>query len=119
MDKTTIELARDRRLRRKLLVALRIANQVSPSGQLSGQFLRDQVRDYLRGEPSFESDSHALDLLRSLVAAGYVEESDGRRRRGESFGLEHMLYRISEKGMRLLIEALPPDPMIEDERIQG
>ena len=118
-EKREMELSRDRRLRRKLLHALRLANQISPSGKLSGDFLRNEVRGFMRGEADFIDDEHALDLLRSLVASGYVEEKDERTRRGERWGLVNLMYRISEKGLRLLVEALPPDPLIEDERIQG
>ena len=55
-------------------------------------------------------------LVRDLISAGYVEERDDRGYRWQRQCVDTMSYRITAKGTLLLVEELPVDPLVEDER---
>lgn len=108
---------RDKRLRRRMLSTLRLARAMSPKGGLSGRSLRDNVDGVMPTDQQTENDEHALGLLRDMTAKGYFEESPLPRRRGQSFGLDYLFYRITARGVSLWEESIPPDPDVDDDRI--
>lgn len=102
---------RDSRIRRKILVALQITQSVMPdTKELSGTALMEE-------EPRFEDETHALKLLRELVAWELITERDKRTRKSQQAGLDVLMYQISGKGLSLLNEDVAPVPGVWDERI--
>jgi hypothetical protein len=111
--------ARDRRLRKKLLFVLYMSRGHSQTGFLSGRFLADQAGSLVGRGQGFESDGHAMGLVRDLVNASLVTEKPlGFLRRGERFGLDHVQFAITDAGTVLCIEddSRPPHPLVDDER---
>ncbi len=108
--------ARDRRLRRALLDALYHSRQ-SPRGGLHGRPLVDLVQATAPAGSGFEDDGHAVQLIRDLSNKGLVAEELLTRRRGETFGPEHLFVRITDKGSMLVREQVPADPDVDDDRI--
>ena len=109
---------RDARLRRKLLFVLYLARANSPTGFISGRRLVDDAGGLAARDCGFESDDHALALARDLCNAGYATEKPlGYLRRGERFGLDHCQFAITSIGTKLHLEQMPPDVLVDDERI--
>lgn len=108
--------ARDRRLRRQLLTAL-FECRASPSGWTGAVTLRDLAEAVFSDDQRFENEQHCIALLRDLLVKGLVEERQKTRRRDETFSLKHLEYRILGPGLNLHLEAAPPDPMIDDDRV--
>ena len=93
------------------------AAKVRPeSGWVSGRFVYDIVDGALPGGQQFDGDDHFAALARDLISAGYVEERDDRRYRWQRQGIDLTSYRITARGTLLLLEELPADPLVEDER---
>ena len=111
----TIE--RDKRLRRGILRALYVAMQNSPSGELSGLSLKDEAELGLPFDQKFTDDVHAMGLMRHMVLKGYATERSAGRRKGELFGLRHLVFRITSQGAELHMENREPDPDVDDDRI--
>lgn len=112
------EHRRDKRLRKRLLQVLHAARVRPEYGWASGRFVYDVVDGALPGGEQFESDEHLLGLMRDLIAAGYVEERDDRTRGWQIFGVDWVSYRITNHGTALVIEAIDPDPLVEDDRLK-
>ena len=117
MDVELANRKRDKRLRRKLLNTLKLSRAHSPSGYLGGETLRDLVDGVMARDQRFEDERHALELMLDLVNGGYAERKNLTRRRNEQFGLRHVELRITDKGLKLWSEEIPPDPLIDDDRI--
>lgn len=113
------EHRRDRRLRKRLLQALHAARVRPESGWCSGQLLYDLVDGALPGGQQFDSDLHMLGLVRDLVNCRCAQERDDRRRDTDPFGLELMSFRITSHGSALALEAIDPDPLVEDSRTRA
>ena len=107
---------RDQRLRKRLLQVLDAAKVRPESGWVGGRFVYDVVDGALPGGQEFESDDHFAALMRDLIASGYVEERDDRRYRWQRQAIDTTSYRVTAKGTLLLVEELPVDPLVEDER---
>ena len=107
---------RDQRLRRRILMVMDAAKIRPESGWMTGRFVYDVVDGALPGGQQFDSDDHLAALLRDLVGSGYAEERDDRLYRWQRQSIDLTSYRITPKGTSLLIEELPVDPLIEDER---
>ncbi|QOV90901.1 hypothetical protein [Humisphaera borealis] len=108
---------RDAWLCRRLIDSLALARDKSPTGDRSGPSLKREAQS---GEPhdgGFDSDDHCLRLCRDLRDWGLVVEQVGTIRRIERFGLEHVTYRLSDKGLQLVREQIPPMPGVWDERL--
>jgi hypothetical protein len=106
---------RDARLRRSLLWTLDFCKNERPGGLVPGQKLMDWS-DIKGG--GFENENHALSLIRDLINLELVTEKTAiLRHKFEKFGLRHMEYGITAKGKSLLDEHLPPEPLIDDERV--
>jgi hypothetical protein len=118
MNVDVAEHRRDRRLRKRLLLALHAARVRPHSGWASGRFLYDLVDGATPGGQRFESDLHMLGLARDLVHAKLAEERDDRRRENEPFGLDVLSYRVTSHGSALALEAVDPDPLVEDGRVR-
>jgi hypothetical protein len=116
MDLELARKKRDRRLRRRLLSALKMSLSMSPRGGLSGPVLMDAT-DSMTPGTGYEDERHCLELCRSLTAKGLIEEELIQRRRGQGFGLDYVFFKITAKGLSLQEESSPPDPDIDDERI--
>jgi hypothetical protein len=116
MDTQHANDKRDLRLRKRILQLLHAARVRPEFGWVSGRFLYDVIDGALPGGQRFEDDDHLLGLLRDLIGAAYVEERDDRRREWERFGLDVMSYRVTPRGTALLLEGIPPDPLVEDQR---
>jgi hypothetical protein len=110
-------MQRDRRLRRHLLTALYKCLS-SPSGWTGAIKLQDIVNGLAPPDQGFEDDEHCLGLLRQLQIKGLIEERKTPRRRDERFGLRHVEYRILALGLSLHNESAPPDPDIDDDRVE-
>lgn len=109
MEQTTIK--QNRRLRRRIL---QLADAAKASGGLRGRMLMDILAD---GPAGPEDDQALIGLCRDLGNAGFLAEKDLRKRVGDRFGLDHLLYSITALGTSLLSEGIPPHPLVEDERI--
>ena len=118
MSIDVVEHRRDRRLRKRLLLALHAARVRPQSGWASGRFLYDLVDGATPGGEQFESDLHLLGLLRDLVNAKLAEERDDRARENQAFGIDALSYRITSHGSALALEAVDPDPLVEDGRVR-
>ncbi len=108
---------RDRRLRRRLLAAL-FDCRTSPSGWTGALKLRDMADNASSAEEErFQTELHCVALLRDLATKGLAEERRKAQKRGQVFGLRHLKYRILAAGLDLHLEAAPPDPLIDDDRV--
>ena len=116
MNTETANRRRDQRLRKRLLQVLDAAKIRPESGWASGRFIFDVVDGALPGGQQFESDDHFAALMRDLVAAGYVEERDDRQYKRQRPSIDLTSYRVTAKGTLLLVEELPVDALVEDER---
>jgi len=116
MNTETASKRRDQRLRRRLLQVMDAAKVRPESGWVSGRFVYDVVDGALPGGQEFESDDHFAALMRDLIASGYVEERDDRRYTWQRQTIDATSYRITAKGTLLLVEELPVDPLVEDQR---
>src|SRR3954468_22239759 len=116
MNPDYAEHKRDRRLRKRILQALHAARVRPQAGWMSGRFLYDLVDGALPGGQRFDSDLHLLGLARDLVNAGYAQERDDRLRPNEPFSLDTLSFRVTSQGTALALEAIEPDPLIEDSR---
>ncbi|QOV91641.1 hypothetical protein [Humisphaera borealis] len=109
------EHRRDRRLRKRLLQALHAVRVRPEGGWVTGRFAFDLVDGAQPGGERFESDIHALGLLRDLVNSHYAQERDDRPTR-EPFTLESVSYRVTAAGTAVVLELTDPDPLLEDSR---
>jgi hypothetical protein len=116
MNTETASRRRDQRLRRRLLQVMDAAKVRPESGWVTGRFVYDVVDGALPGGQQFDSDDHFAALMRDLISSAYVEERDDRRYRWQRQTIDHTSYRITAKGTLLLVEELPVDPLVEDER---
>lgn len=110
------EHRRDRRLRKRLLLALHAVRVRPQGGWATGRFLADLVDGALPGGQRFDSDLHVLGLLRDLVRARCARERDDRVLGNEPFGLDVLSYRVTSHGSAVALEAVDPHPLIEDAR---
>ena len=108
---------RDRRLRKSLLASLYLAKAYAPTGELGGQALYDNVHGKNGWADRFDSPDHAIRLVRDLVARGYVAERRTAIRAGEPLAPRHLILSCTDKGADLYLEHLPPDRLVEDERL--
>lgn len=113
----------EKRLRKKLLMAISIGCKAAPSGLLPARRAMDDA-DGLMGEGQRFGDGveetpdrHALRLIRDLVAAGLAREQLLTIRRGQSFGVDFLKLAITDAGELLLQEQGPVHPLVDDERI--
>ena len=118
MDIDQAEHKRDRRLRKRLLQVLNAARVRPEFGWASGRFIYDIVDGAIPGGQRFEGDEHMLGLMRDLVSAGYVEERDDRTRTWQPYGVDYLSYRVTNLGTALVLEAIDPDPLVEDSRVR-
>ena len=107
---------RDRRLRRRLL-GLLFESRASPTGWTGALKLRDMADAASSKDQRFQSEQHCIALLRDLVIKGLAKERRKATKRGQVFGLRHLKYRILAAGLELHLEAAPPDPLIDDDRL--
>ena len=114
-EHASFKAGRDRRLRRSLLGVLQAA-RAGPRGGMHGRRLKEAAASPLPPDERFESDDHAVALLRDLEGLGFVTLADERTRRGQEYSIDYVFARISAKGSGLLDEAEPPTPMVDDER---
>ena len=116
MNTETANRKRDQRLRRRLLQVMDAAKVRPESSWVSGRFVFDVVDGALPGGQQFDSDDHFAALVRDLISAGYVEERDDRYYQWQRQSIDSTSYRITAKGTLLLVDELPVDPLVEDER---
>jgi hypothetical protein len=110
------EKQRDRILRKKMLFILSLCTS-SPRGGMGGRQLLMNVAEDVADGLGFESDDHAMRLIRDLVNKRLVTEEILERLRGRIFGPEHLFLRITDAGSRLIRRVAPIDPDIDDERV--
>ena len=116
MNTETADRKRDQRLRKRILQVMDAAKVRPESGWVSGRFVFDIVDGALPGGQCFTDDDHFAALVRDLISSGYVEERDDRYYRWQRQTIDFTSYRITAKGTLLLVEELPVDPLVEDER---
>ena len=114
------KMERDRRLRKAILDTLSLSRYSAPTGRLRGETVVKTVHGGGPFDDQIENDQHAMLLLRSLVFGGYVdEEITTPLRVGESVVRpRNATYRINDKGLQLVNEQLPIDPLVEDGRLR-
>jgi hypothetical protein len=112
------EHKRDRRLRKRLLQVLNAAKVRPDRGWAGGRFIFDIVDGAIPGGQRFDSDEHMLGLMRDLIAGGYVEERDDRAYTWQGHGVDYVSYRVTSLGTALVLEAVDPDPLVEDSRLK-
>src|SRR5687768_16135639 len=117
MNTDQAEHKRDRRLRKRLLQVLNAAKVRPDRGWAGGRFIFDIVDGAIPGGQRFESDEHMLGLMRDLIAGGYVEERDDRAYNWQLPGVDYVSYRVTALGTALVLEAVDPDPLVEDSRL--
>lgn len=121
MDFEAANRARDRRLRRRLLRSLN-QSRVSPTGGIDGQTLMDLVDPVPsrggQGGQGFEDGEHFIRLVRDLKNKQMAEIDISGMRVGQRLAPHHLHIRVTDKGSRLVNETEPPDPDIEDERVE-
>lgn len=111
---TTIDERRDRELRKKLLMVLHIVRGYSPDGSASAGYLLNEALKVCR-PLRFDSDAHALGLMRDLVHLGYATESaNGERRPGEAFGLDWARFTVTAAGSQRYTTGSPLHPLMDD-----
>lgn len=106
------ELARDRRIRSKILTVLYFARQAFSGAGMNGRTVRknlDVNRDF-----KTKSDVHCLGLIRDLVSGGYAQEKDIRASRADENTLDGFEYQITLKGVSLWNQEIPKDPSIDE-----
>jgi hypothetical protein len=110
---------RDKKARRLILTAVKLASGYAARGGLSGASLLDQVNGSMAWDQQIDADD-CVRMVREMETAGYLRLELGTIRRGELFGLKHLdVVAISPKGLDLYVEKLPPDPLIDDERLEA
>lgn len=109
---------RDRKLRRLMLNALVFASKHAPAKQIAALTLVEHVNGFVTDSQQVEDDAHGIDLIRYLVSHGYAEERVVNLRKGEQFGLRHLVVTITARGRDLWEENIPADPGIDDDRIE-
>ena len=107
---------RDARLRNALLEVLHRNLSNHHGGWVTLDFLHDTAAGFKTGDQGFLGRVHCVNLLRDLVALGYVAEEDNREDR-DQFYLDHCTFRITGDGVRFLGRDLPATAMIDDGRI--
>lgn len=116
--KTDAIKTRDERFRRNVLAALYLSRRNSPDGSLSGVALLDTANAPMAYDQKIEDPAEALTLIRDVCALGLATEDAGEsRRRGEIHQLRHCKFTITEKGVSLYLENIPPVPGVWDERV--
>jgi hypothetical protein len=105
---------RDRALRAKILSTLRLAEMTGPLGGLSGDSLRICVDGAMTSVRTFESEEHALRLIRELVAGKLIEETPIQRRRLQP-GLAGWFYKITPDGTAMSLMNDAPGMLDESE----
>jgi hypothetical protein len=118
MDFDTFNLKRDRELRKHLLRTLHRV-QIAPLKGLHGSKLMQYVDDLMPPVKRFESEDHALLLMRELEAKGLATIEDERNGRSQMFSLDRLVVRVTAKGSSLVKMTAPADPDIDDERNMG
>lgn len=116
MDFDAANLKRDRRLRRRLLQTLH-AVRVSPRGGLHGRRLIEIVEATLSPGELFESDDHAIGLLKDLEAKGYATLADERKYpQRQRYSLDWLFAAVTDRGSMLIRETMARDPDVADAR---
>ena len=118
MNTDQAEHRRDQRLRKRLLQVLNAARVRPDFGWAGGRVIYDIGDGALPGGQRFDSDQHMLGLMRDLAAGGYVEERDDRTHNWQTLGVDYTSYRITNLGTALVLEAVDPDPLVEDSRMR-
>lgn len=117
MDFERAKNLRDRRLRRSLLFTLH-ASRHSATGGINGQTLADVVESACADGQGFEDGDHLIRLVRDLENKQMAAVQVGGLRRGQRLRPDHLHVKVLDKGSRLMNETEPPDPDIDDERIE-
>ena len=104
---------RDGELRRSILSALYHSRHVAKGG-LSGRAL---VYVLPTGDAGLEGDDHAVKLIRDVERLGLAKVAPLTRRRGETFGPDHLFATITALGVQLVEEDVPPVPGVDDDRV--
>lgn len=123
MDATTAaQLARDRRLRSRLLRMLHDTRGNDHGGWHTARYFADLLR-LMPGGPGEKpaagrvGDQLVIDLLRDLVAKGFTEERDDRDYEDQDYGADVLSFRVTAAGSSYVNQTLPPDADLPDGRI--
>lgn len=118
MDLTEVKRKRDRLLRRRLLDALYVVREDFPMGRCDGAAWRRIAETGLAPSECFESDAHAMALMRDVEERGYAEITYVRTVAvGGDVTPRHVRHaRLTTKGVELHDGVIDPDPLIEDGR---
>lgn len=115
MDRAHTDRLRDRHLRARMLGALYAARGFrEPS--LAGDVLTRIVDDAVSADRKFASEEHAWALLRDLVQLGLATAPCRQLRRFERENLADLQCSITAKGVALIDQLIPAEPLVEDER---
>lgn len=109
---------RDARIKGHMLVRLGQAMGYAPMEGLTGPTLLGGANDMMLDGQQIETNEDAVRVIREFAAAGYATITYAGRRPSEVLSLKHLsLVKITEKGLRLWREELPPDPSVWQDRI--
>lgn len=119
MDFDAAKNLKNDKLRRKLLDTLYFSRN-APRGGLSGGSLVDNVESNVGDGRGFESESHAMELIRDLAnkKMAIIQSTSPSKLRLNSalFAPDHIFVRITDRGTMLIEKRIPPEPGIHDDR---
>jgi len=111
------ERERDRRMRRRLLGILHDGRANGHGGWMSAAFIRDVLFGVRPGLEGVLDDEHLVELMADLVAKDFVTSQDTREFTWQVLTLDDRQYHITALGSSLMMQSIPADPDIEDDRI--
>ena len=107
---------RERRIRREMLVVINEERGNGFGGWVTARYIVEVLQSSLAQASAPDSDDHAADLLRDLVASGYAQERDDREFTSQPFRLDSWSIHVTAKGTALLAMAIEIDALIADPR---
>jgi hypothetical protein len=110
---------RDARIRWAMLNTLHMNRASQAGGWITGRGIVESL-GYCGPDFKFDTpggDGHAMGLLQDLATAGYAMEEDNREDNTQPFGLDHLTYKITAKGIGFVNRTEAPDGLIDDGRI--
>jgi len=110
------QLKRHARVRAKMLVAIHAARANQHGGWITGRGVIESLA-WCGPDYRMADDAEAMGLLQDLVSLGYADEQDNREDHAQPYGLDHLTYCVSAKGVGFINRAEPATAMIDDGRI--
>ena len=116
LQREAAQRKRDARTRWQLLQSLHLVRSNSHGGWITGRGLVESIA-WCGPDFKLDDDGQAQGLLADLVGTGYAKLEDNREDRSQPYTLDYITFKITDKGIRFVNRAEPPDAMIDDGRI--